>query len=139
MTPLLVFAAISATCAAQATDETERWRSLDASKVRIENQVRDCLRIEPREVKMDGLAARLVADVKPLKSTAECGCRSTLLSYQVFERISPDFERVWMSGILNGREGRFGPERPLDLVLTSDATIPFREKVTVAIGCALDP
>jgi hypothetical protein len=96
--------------------------------IHIENTVDKCLQITGQTVDITSIPT-LKLDFKTLASTAECGCKSMLNSYNVDIRLDGYSRRV-LSGSF-----KFPQESPLTLPLAAEAELIKGQSLQISLGC----
>lgn len=123
---------------AQEPAAQDRWGALAPASVQIHNSVERCLKLSAKEIVVHGEIVKLIAEAESLQSTAECGCRSALLSYRSYEQQTPDYADTWVTALVSAGTLQPGARKRLEFVLTSDKSINFRQAVSIEFGCAPD-
>jgi hypothetical protein len=109
--------------------------SENSSSVSIINTVEDCLTFTSQNIEKtpNGIVLHTKAEFK--KSTAECGCTSLLLSYNVSEKINIEgeeleYERLYAQKIAPSKNVNDYP-----FVISADPGLTYRGKVALKVNC----
>ena len=109
--------------------------SENSSNVSILNSVENCISFTAQNIEKTSNAIVLHTKADFKKSTAECGCMSLLLAYNVVEKITVEgeeleYERLYAQKISPGKNVNDYP-----FVISADPGLTYRGKVALKVNC----
>ncbi|KPJ94069.1 MAG: hypothetical protein AMJ53_06025 [Gammaproteobacteria bacterium SG8_11] len=105
------------------------------SNVSIINNVEDCVAFASQNIEKtsNGIVLHSKAEFK--KSTANCGCTSLLLSYNVSEKISIEGEEIEYERLYAQKIAPSTNVNDYPFVISADPELNYRGKVTLKVNC----
>jgi len=103
--------------------------------ISVENTLEKCIVFTPKNIEKttNGVVLHTKAELK--KSAAECGCKSTVLSYSVVEKLKiedeqPEYERLYAQKITPNASINNYP-----FVISANPEINYQGNVNVKVSC----
>ena len=105
------------------------------SDISIVNTVEDCITFAHQNIEKTPYSIVFHTKAEFKKSTAECGCMSLLLSYNVSDKINIEgeeleYERLYAQKIAPGKNVDDYP-----FVISADPGLTYRGKVALKVSC----